>query len=315
MKRVAIIVPCYNEEESLPALFNAIKTVKDKINDYQIDLMLINDGSSDKTQSIIKDLAKNNKWVYFREFAHNTGHQSAIRAGIDASTSYDAAIMLDADLQHPPEYIPKIIDCWSKSGCNIVQMLRQDTAREAGQVKYWTSKLYYTLINYLSGLNLEYGSSDFRLIDNKVIKAVASSPETNLFLRGYFAWINVKKESIQYKPSARFAGASKYTFKKMLALARQGILQFSEKPLRLAMNIGSIVALVSFLYGVYLIIGHIVGFESVSGWTSLMVVMLFCFGINFVLIGFIGRYLMHAITLQKQRPEYIVANEKLSNIN
>ena len=311
MKRVAIIVPCYNEKESLLALFKAIKSVKDKISNYQIDFLLINDGSSDKTQAIIEDLAKKNRWVFFREFAHNAGHQSAIRAGIDASTSYDAAIMLDADLQHPPEYIPKMLDCWSKSGCNIVQMLRRDSSSEAGQIKYWTSKLYYTLINYLSGLNLEYGSSDFRLIDNRVIKAVASSPEANLFLRGYFAWINVKKESIQYKPSARFAGSSKYTFKKMLALAKQGILQFSEKPLRLAMNMGSIVALASFLYGVYLIIGHIVGFESVSGWTSLMVVMLFCFGINFVLLGLIGRYLAHSISLQKKRPEYIVANEKL----
>lgn len=310
-KKIVIIVPCFNEEESLMALFDAIKKERAKLTNFQADLLLINDGSSDNTQKIIEDLAKQNNWIYFREFAHNAGHQSAIRAGIDCATSYDASIMMDADLQHPPEYILEMLDCWKNTGCNIVQMLRRDSAGEVGQIKFWTSKIYYKIINYLSGLNMEYGSSDFRLIDNKVIKCVAESPETNLFLRGYFAWINVKKESIKYKPNARFAGSSKYTFKKMLALARAGILQFSEKPLRIAMNLGMLIAVFSFLYGVYLIVGHVLGFQSVSGWTSLMVVMLFCFGVNFMLIGFIGRYLMHAIALQKQRPEYIIANEKL----
>ncbi len=310
-KKVNIIVPCFNEEDSLLALFGAVKKERSNISGYQLDLTLINDGSIDNTQNIIEELAKKNDWVYFREFAHNAGHQSAIRAGIDASTKYDSVIMLDADLQHPPKYIIEMLKIWEESGCSIVQMLRRDNASEVGQVKYWTSKLYYKLINYLSGLNMEYGSSDFRLIDNTVVKQVASSPESDLFLRGYFAWLKVKKVSISYKPSARFAGSSKYTFKKMLELAKQGILQFSEKPLRMAMNLGATIAVLSFLYGIYLIIMHLFGVQSASGWTSLMAIMLFCFGINFILLGLVGRYLAHSISLQKKRPEYIVANEKL----
>lgn len=310
-KRIVIIVPCFNEEESLMALFEAIKKERAKLTNYQIDLTLINDGSTDNTQEIINELSSENNWVYYRQFTHNAGHQSAIRAGVDASINYDGAIMLDADLQHPPNYIPKILKEWESSGCNIVQMIRQDSTKEAGLVKFVTSKMYYAIISWLSGLNMEYGSSDFRFIDKTVIKQVANSPETDLFLRGYFAWLKVTKLSINYKPNARFAGSSKYTFKKMLALAKQGILQFSEKPLRMAMNLGATIAVLSFLYGIYLIIVHLLGVQSVSGWTSLMVIMLFCFGINFVLLGLIGRYLAHSISLQKKRPEYIVENEKL----
>jgi polyisoprenyl-phosphate glycosyltransferase len=314
-EKIVVIVPCYNEEESIVAMVAALNNARTAIKDkFTVDILLINDGSSDDTQSIIMGLVSKNSSIYYREFTYNAGHQSAIRAGLDVAADYDAAIMMDADLQHPPECIAEMLHIWQTQKVSIVQMIRNDSQNEVGIIKYWTSKGYYKLINFMSGLDLVYGSSDFRLIDNSVIKTVANSPERDLFLRGYFSWLKVSRYNLGYRPSKRYAGQSKYTFKKMFALGRKGVLQFSEKPLRLATNLGLFMAVASFLYGIYIIGSYLMGDKVVSGWTSLMVVMLFCFGVNFILLGFIGRYLAHSIYLQKRRPDYIVLKEKLSVI-
>jgi glycosyltransferase involved in cell wall biosynthesis len=315
-RKIIVIVPCYNEEDSLPALLKALEPVRQKVRDaYLIDILLINDGSSDQTQAIIKRLSVQYPRVFYRQFAQNAGHQSALRAGLAVAVGYDAAVMMDGDLQHPPECIPEMLKTWESTGSNIVQMLRKDNRHDVGLFKNFTSHAYYKLLNYLSGLKMEYGSSDFRLIDNLVIRAVEASPERDLFLRGYFSWLKAKRTNIEYVPNKRFAGSSKYTFKKMMTLARQGVLQFSEKPLQLATNIGLLVAALSFVYGIFLILSYGFGGKVVSGWTSLMVAMLFCFGINFILIGVTGRYLAHAMSLQKQRPEYIVVDENVPAVS
>lgn len=311
--RVVIVVPCFNETESLGELIRTISPIRTGLEaSYEIDVMLVNDGSSDNTQQIIEQLSKKNRYIYYRELAHNSGHQSALRAGLDAVSAYDAAIMMDGDLQHPPECLPDMLKTWREGDYNIVQMLRDDSSKDVGLVKYWTSRLYYWLINSLSGLNIEYGSSDFRLVDQAVLRLVAGSPERQLFLRGYFTWLPVRRTTITYKPNKRFAGSSKYTFKKMLKLASDGVLQFSEKPLKLAISLGVVVALSSFIYGLYSIINFMVGGEMVSGWTSLMVVTSFGFGVNFIILGVIGKYLAHAISIQKNRPEYVIQTEKSS---
>lgn len=313
LKNIVCVVPCFNEEGSLNELLKVLSEVR-RVNakKFNMDILLINDGSTDSTQQLIEFEATNNNFIFYRNFAHNAGHQSAIRAGLDVSTSYDAVVMLDADLQHPPRYIPQMVDEWQKSNFAIVQMVRKDNYKDVGFFKYITSKGYYWLLNKLSGLGLESGSSDFRLIDQSVVRTVAASPEKDLFLRGYFSWLKVKRLNLEYKPDKRFAGSSKYTLKKMIMLARRGVLQFSEKPLRIATNLGLVIALLAAVYGVYLILSYLfMGKDEVSGWTSLMVVMLFCFGVNFVLIGFLGRYLAHSIEIQKSRPDYIVLSEKL----
>jgi dolichol-phosphate mannosyltransferase len=284
--------------------------VRAGIKKYQLDYLLINDGSADGTQKLIEKLAAAKDYVYYREFASNAGHQSALRAGLNAAVGYDAAITMDADLQHPPELIPSMIEQW-EAGNKIVQMVRQDSARQAGTFKYLTSRLYYAFINFISDLKLEYGASDFRLVDQSVVKVVAVSEENDLFLRGYFSWLPVSRCAISYQPNARIAGSSKYSLKKMLDLAYQSVLQFSEKPLRIAVSIGIIMAAVSLIYGVILALMRIFGEYTVSGWTSLMVVLLFCFGINFIIIGIIGSYMAHSISIQKKRPHFIVANEKV----
>jgi dolichol-phosphate mannosyltransferase len=310
-KNIAIVVPCFNEEGVINKLVQEVDIQREKLSKkYSIDLILINDGSSDNTQEIIQSLSDRKDYVYFRSFARNAGHQSALRAGIDACLNYDAVIMMDADLQHPPSLIGKLVSEWEE-GAQIVQMIRQDDSNDSGFMKHFTSKLYYKLINRISSLNIEYGASDFRIIDRSVVEMVASSNETELFLRGYFAWLPVKRTSIPYRPAKRFAGSSKYTFKKMLDLAIQGVLQFSEKPLQLSMNIGILMAISSFVYGLIIVASYALGSYTVSGWTSLMVVLLFCFGVNFVLLGIIGKYLAQVIKLTKSRPDYVVFHEKL----
>lgn len=310
MKKIIIVVPCFNEEDSLPHLIKALNETRSRLKGYQLDYLLVNDGSSDGTQKVIEKLAYEHDYIYFREFAGNAGHQSALRAGLNAATAYDAVIMMDADLQHPPELIPQMIKAW-EGGSLIVQMIRQDSARQAGVLKYLTSRLYYRFINSMSDLNLEYGASDFRLVDKSVTRLVADSKENDLFLRGYFSWLPVARQAIEYVPNKRVAGTSKYNVKKMLDLAYKSVLQFSEKPLRIAVTIGVVLALASFLYGVVLTVLRLTGQTTVSGWTSLMVVVLFCFGINFILVGFIGSYLAHSISIQKQRPEFVIANQKI----
>jgi dolichol-phosphate mannosyltransferase len=311
MKKIVIVIPCYNEEESLPHTLKALETVQESISkEYQLDILFVNDGSSDKTQEQLVLASKMNRSIYYREFAHNAGHQSALRAGINASVHHDAAIMMDADLQHPPELIPEMIAAWEK-GAKIVQMVRDDSAEDVGAIRYAVRRSYYRGLNWLSNLKLEYGASDFRLIDRAVALTVAESPERGLFLRGYFSWLPVSRTVITYKPNKRVAGTSKYTLRKLLDLAYQSVLQFSEKPLRIAVSIGLCFSVLSMLYGVYLIIMHLTGVYTVSGWTSLMVIMLFCFGLNFMLLGIIGSYMSHSISIQKQRPEFVIASERI----
>ena len=309
-KRIAIIVPCFNEEEALPHLASALEKTRASLKNYQTDIIFVNDGSTDNTQYILTDLVLNNPHIYYREFAYNAGHQSALRAGISAASNYDAAIMMDADLQHPPELIPRMIKTWEE-GNKIVQMIRKDRVGEIGLLKHITSRGYYYIINRLSDLRLDYGASDFRLIDREVINAIVDSRERDLFLRGYFSWLKVPKATVQYRPNKRIAGSSKYSFGKMIDLAFKGILQFSEKPLQIAVTMGIVLALFAFVYGFVLFIRYFAGSHVVSGWTSQMLTMLFLFGITFIMLGIIGTYLAHLIRIEKQRPEYIIASEKL----
>jgi glycosyltransferase involved in cell wall biosynthesis len=309
MKKIAVVLPCYNEEESLPHTIKALSEIKKKITGYNLDFIFINDGSSDETQAELRNAAEKYNYIYYRQFSKNRGHQTALRAGIDAAVDYDAVIMMDSDLQHPPELLPKMLKAW-EDGAKIVQMVREDD-KQIGLIKYTIRHGYYRFINTISDLKIEYGASDFRLIDKEVAKEVAESPETDLFLRGYFTWMPVRREVIIYKPNQRVAGSSKYNLRKLLHLANKSILQFSEKPLKMAVTLGVLMAVVSFLYGLFLIIQHATGTHNVSGWTSLMVVMLFCFGLNLIILGIIGSYLAHSITIQKKRPEYIIASEKL----
>lgn len=310
---IAIISPCYNESDGLYEFHKVVRETCDNLKDeYRFDIFLVNDGSADNTQEVIKALEKQDPHLYHLEFAANFGHQSALRAGIEAvagADKYDAILMLDADLQHPPRYFRKMLDLWRK-GYLIVQMARDDKDNNLSFFKNVTSKAYYQMINRLANLEMHAGSSDFRLIDKTVATTIAVSPEQNIFLRGYFAWLPVKRINVSYTPEKRHYGTSKYNLKKMLQLGYRGILQFSEKPLVFIMGFGAFLAAISFLYGIFTIVQKIMG-HTASGWASLMAVTLFFFGINFLFLGLIGIYLAYNMRIIKSRPEYIIREHKL----
>lgn len=313
MKKIAVVIPCFNEYDSLPHIIKALGDIRKTVSaKYLLDIIFVNDGSSDQTLEVLQRESTKKDYILYRSFSKNAGHQSALRAGINATIEYDATIMMDSDMQHPPELIPDMLAAWEQ-GAAVVQMLRKDSTEETGTIRYWVGRLYYSLINWISDLELDYGASDFRLIDNSVARVVAASKENNLFLRGYFSWLPVSRTSIEYKPNKRVAGVSKYTFKKLMELAYRSILQFSDKPLRMATALGFGLAGLSFFYGLALVIAHTLGEHTVSGWTSLMVVMLFCFGLTFTILGVIGNYLIYSLSIQKERPEFVIGSEKLKN--
>jgi glycosyltransferase involved in cell wall biosynthesis len=301
--KICIVIPAYNEKENLAELCRQItKFLKQaKIGNYQI--LLVDDGSTDGTLDEIKRIAKQDQHISYLSFSRNFGHQAALRAGI-AYGEGDAIITMDADLQHPPELIPELIRQWQQ-GYDIVYTRRQDDAG-ISLFKRVTSRLFYRLLNRLSGLAIEVGAADFRLIDAQVAGVIKELPESDLFLRGFISWSGFKTYAIDYRPSPRLSGKSKYSFKQMIALALHGFTQFSIKPLRLANFLGFIFALTGAVYGIYAIWQHVQTHGTISGWTSVIVSILLIGGAQLIILGIIGEYLGRTFMQTKQRPDYII---------
>lgn len=303
--KVSIIVPCYNEEGNIEVLVDAVaKALKDTQN---YELILIDDGSADSTLEHIKATAKTRPHVKYISFSRNFGHQAALRAGLAHATG-DAVISMDADLQHPPELLPTLIKKWQE-GYDIVYTRRDDTKVKTTWFKKTSSKMFYKVLNGLSELGIEEGAADFRLLDRKVVNVINEVPENNLFLRGFINWAGFKVFAIDYVPAERFSGVSKYSLKKMLALASLGITQFSIKPLRLANGLGLLSALAGIVYGVYVVVERLVFNNTVSGWASVTICVLVLGGVQLIILGIIGEYLGRTFMQTKHRPEYIVREQ------
>ena len=304
---VSIIIPCYNEEGSITALYEEL--VKFLNGSYEI--IFIDDGSSDNTLNTLISLAKKNDSVKYISFSRNFGHQNAIKAGIDRATG-DCIISLDADLQHPPSLIPEMLNLWSQ-GYEIVNTIRND-GKNIGFFKKLTSKLFYAIINKLSDVEIKPGSADFRLIDRRVADEFKKLKENHLFFRGLIPWIGFHQIDISYVPNERFAGKTKYSLKKMIKFAATGITSFSTKPLKIAIVIGFIISLFALLYAAYALIIFFFTDRALSGWTSLIISILFIGGLQISLIGIIGEYLGKLFMEHKQRPLYIVRKTNITSL-
>ena len=303
--KVSIVVPCYNEEGNVDVLVKAVGAAMKGQGEYE--LILIDDGSADKTLEHIKAVAKKHSEVKFVSFSRNFGHQAALRAGLAHATG-DAVISMDADLQHPPELLPTLIQHW-KEGYDIVYTRRDDSKVKTTWFKKTTSKMFYKVLNSLSELDIEEGAADFRLLDRKVVNVINDVPESNLFLRGFINWAGFKVFAVDYVPAERFSGVSKYSFKKMFALASLGITQFSVKPLRIANGLGAFSALAGIAYGIYVIIQRLAFDNTVSGWASVTICVLVLGGVQLIILGIIGEYLGRTFMQTKSRPEYIVREQ------
>lgn len=304
--KVSVVIPALNEQDTIKHLIERLIPAVSKYKDYEI--LFIDDGSNDKTLEIIEDLAAQNNNIKFLSFSRNFGHQAALMAGL-SHVDGDCVISLDADLQHPPELIDQMIAKW-QAGYEVVYTVREDP-EGISFVKKALSSAFYKCINSISNINLDSGSADFRLLDKSVVEVLREMREASLFLRGIISWVGFKQCSIKYKADSRFAGKSKYTFWKMLIFALNGITSFSVKPLHLATVLGSIISLFAFAYGMFAAYMSIFTDKVISGWTSLILSVVFLGGVQLLMIGILGEYIGRVFIETKKRPNYIIRKKRL----
>lgn len=302
MKKVSFVVPVFNEEENIHEFHRRLTKVMAPL-PYDYEILFIDDGSKDHTSQLIRELAQKDPHVQGYVFARNFGHQLALTCGLDQSTG-DAVISMDGDLQHPPEMVPQLLEKWEQ-GYEIVQTVRKAT-EDATWFKNITSRLYYKLINSMSEVRITPGGSDFRLMDRKAVDALNRFRERARFIRGMVNNLGFRYTTIEFVAPPRFAGHSKFSLKKMLRFALDGITAFSRAPLRLALYVGCIAGLCSFLLLLHVIYVKYVIQDAVPGWTTLACAEFFLGGVELIGIGIVGEYVGRIFDEVKQRPLYII---------
>lgn len=307
----SIIVPMYNEEEVIATTFGRLKEVMDTTGETY-ELIFVNDGSKDSSVAIISELAKQHNEIVLIDFSRNFGHQVAITAGMDYAKG-NAVIIIDADLQDPPEIMLEMIKKW-KQGFEVVYGKRIKRKGETW-FKKSTAKLFYRLLRSLTNVDVPTDTGDFRLIDRKVCDVLKGLKEKNRFIRGLISWIGFKQTSVEFVREERFAGVTKYPLKRMVKFALDGITSFSYKPLRIATYIGFIISFFSFLYLVIIVFQRLFTDTTTAGWTSIVAINLLFNGIILILLGVIGEYIGRIYDESKDRPLYIVREVVSSNNN
>lgn len=299
---LSVIVPMYFEQDVARECHRRLMGVLD--GRYDFEILYINDGSTDGTLPILKELAAQDNRVKVLSFSRNFGHQVAVTAGVDHASG-DALVIIDADLQDPPELIPDMLKLWQE-GWEVVYAKRKKRKGESA-FKRVTAKAFYRVLRVLTDIEIPEDTGDFRLMDRKVADAFRRMPERSRFIRGMIAWLGFKQTPLEYERDARFAGDTKYPLKKMLKLASNGILSFSTQPLRLVMQFGLLAVLVSLGLLVYAVIAKATGNASVGGWASLMVTVTFLGGVQLISVGVLGQYLARMFEESKCRPLYVVS--------
>lgn len=303
---LSVVVPIYFEEETINEFYSRIKSVLVSLEPgLRHELIFVNDGSTDRSPAMLKELSEMDSSVRVINFSRNFGHQIAITAGIDNAAG-DAVVVIDGDLQDPPEVIRGMVEKWWE-GYKVVYGVRSVRKGESA-FKLLTARLFYRLISKMSDVKLPLDSGDFRLMDRQVVDALGSIREENRYIRGLISWIGFSQYGLEYERDSRYAGETKFNLKKMLKFALDGITSFSDRPLRLSSKLGSLTTMLSFIFMVYIIISKMVNPEStIPGWTSLLVVVLFLGGIQLVSIGVLGEYIGRIYRETKRRPLYVVA--------
>ncbi len=304
MKKVSIVIPMYYEEKVVEECYKRVYNMLQTLEDYEYEIVFVNDGSKDKTQELLEEIAKRDQNVKLISFSRNFGHQAAVQAGLKYSTG-DVVVIIDADLQDPPELIPEMLELWEQ-GNEVVYGKRKTRAGES-IFKLMTAKMFYKTLNVLSDVDIPKDTGDFRLVDRKVVNTMNSLPEHNKFLRGLWSWLGYKQYAYEYERKERFAGKTKYPLKKMLKLASDGIISFSTKPIKLVGALGIISILISICILIYALISYIFKLNQLSaGWTSLMVAITFFAGVQLLSLWIISEYIGRIYDESKNRPQYII---------
>lgn len=308
MKKLSIIIPCYNESLVLNDSYLRTHNVLQSLA-IETEIIYINDGSSDSTAAMLNQIALADKTVKVIHFSRNFGHQAAVTAGIH-NCNADWAIIMDADLQDPPELIPEILAQAIHEQANVVYCVRKSRLGESWFKKV-SAKIFYRTMNKMSEVSFPLDTGDFRLIDRQVMDAFDTLKERGKYIRGLISWLGFKQIPFYYERAARFAGETKYPLSKMLSFASKAMLYFSKKPLSLSINLGFFAFIVGIFLAIWSTFGKLLGFSNaMSGWTSIMITIIFFGGVQLITIGVLGQYIGILFDEIKARPEYIIESKK-----
>ena len=303
MKTVTLLIPAYNEEEVLGFLFDRLDGLATSIKNYKFEFLFVNDGSRDNTLEIIKSQAKKDSRVSYINLSRNFGKEIAMIAGIDHVRG-DAMVIIDADLQDPPELIPEMIKHWEE-GYDDVYARRSSREGETW-LKKKTSEMYYKILQSSTNIPIQIDTGDFRLLDRRCIDALKQFRESQRNTKAMFSWIGYKKKEILYNRDPRLAGTTKWNYRKLSNLAIDGITSFTTAPLRIATITGLLISAISFLYIIYLLVRPLFGVSTGAGYSSTLAVILFMGGVQMLFLGIIGEYIGRIFNETKNRPLYFI---------
>ena len=299
---LSVVIPVYNEEALLQELYRRLKGALAPLG-LRYEVILVNDGSHDRTPALLAELTASDPAFRAIHFSRNFGHQAAVTAGLDHASG-EAVLVMDADLQDPPELLPEMLAKW-REGYQVVYGVRRKRKESLPKrLAYWA---YYRLLATVTNVEIPLDAGDFALLDQRVVAALRALPERNRFVRGIRSWVGFRQTGLAYERDARYAGDVKYTFAKLVKLALDGIISFSYAPLRVAVYLGVVISVASFLIAVFFLFYKLVVGVEVAGWTSLLIAVLFLGGIQLLTLGVMGEYISRIYDEVKQRPVYVIA--------
>lgn len=303
MKKISIIVPAYNEEESLPMLYERLNKLMNEIKNYEFEVLFVNDGSKDNTIQIIKELRKKDERICYVDFSRNFGKEVAMIAGLDY-TKGDCVIFMDADLQDPPELIPELVKYWEEGYDDVYA--RRSSRKGETWLKKFTSTMYYRVLQSLTRIPIQKDTGDFRLLDKRCVNALKKLRESQRCSKSMFSWIGYNKKEVLYDRDPRIAGSTKWNYRRLIDLAIDGITSFTTSPLRISTYLSIPTFLVLFVYFVYVVIKSFVVNMPIQAYQAIILLILFFSGIQILLFGIIGEYLGRIFNETKNRPLYFV---------
>ena len=303
MKKISILIPCYNEEKTLPLLYPELVKLMEGLPAYEWEIMFINDGSVDGTLKILQELRQQDKRVNYVDLSRNFGKEVAMLAGFDYVTG-DCMVIVDADLQDPPSLIPEMIGYWEQ-GYEDVYARRRTRGKESWLRKYLSIR-FYKLLQRASRYDVLQNVGDFRLLDRRCIEALKRMRESERYTKGMFCWIGFNKKEVVFDRGDRAAGSSSWGYKQLFSLAIDGITSFTSAPLRISTFVGFIVSMLAFVYMIYVFVKALIWGDPVQGYPSMMILILFLGGIQLLSLGIIGEYIGRIYNETKNRPDYIV---------
>lgn len=308
MKRLSIVVPCYNEQESAPIFYDTVHGMEDKLASVELEFIFVDDGSRDNTLEVLRQLHDRDERVHYVSFSRNFGKEAGIFAGLQKSTG-DYVVIMDADLQDPPAMLPEMLSYIESGEYERVATRRVDRKGEP-PIRSWFARKFYRLMNKISSADIVDGARDYQMMTRKVVDAILAMGEYNRFSKGIFGWVGFKSKWLEFENVERVAGETKWSFWKLFIYAIDGIVAFSTAPLIMASVFGVIMCLVAFIFIIVIIVKTLILGDPTSGWPSMVCIILLVSGIQLLCMGVLGQYLAKAYLETKHRPIYLVQEEK-----